>query len=60
MYELQWWRFIEKFGRKSGCYRDKIFYRNLPKVGSREDIHQKLNEKTATPQYGILFGNKKQ
>lgn len=39
---------------------DKMLYRNLPKTGSRQDIHQKMNEqKLAHLQNGLLFRNKK-
>lgn len=44
---------------------DKTLYRNLTKTGSRQDIHQKMNEQTGTSAKWIsiqklkndLFGN---
>lgn len=34
---------------------DKMLYRNLPKTGSRQDIHQKMNEQTGTSAKWIII-----
>lgn len=34
---------------------DKMLYRNLPKTGSRQDIHQKMNEQAGTSAKWIII-----
>lgn len=45
------------FVRSLDANTDKVLYRNLPKTGSRQDIHQKMNEQTDTSENGLLFRN---